>query len=168
MTPLTPAYIGIGSNQGCPPRQLDAAFAAIGRIPGTRLVSVSRRYATRPFGPVEQDEFLNAAAGVLTTLEPAALLAELRRIEDAQGRVRATHWGPRTLDLDLLVHGQARLETPELTLPHPGIGERNFVLYPLADIAPDLEIPGLGRVSTLAARVAGDGIEVSKGNGDPQ
>ena len=160
MTALTPAYIGIGSNQADPPRQLDAALAAIGRLPGTRLISVSRRYQSRPFGPVEQPDFLNAVAGVLTSLDAPALLAGLRGIEDAQGRVRSVRWGPRTLDLDLLVHGQTRLETPALTLPHPGIVERNFVLYPLADIAPDLEIPGVGRVASLAARISGDGIRV--------
>jgi 2-amino-4-hydroxy-6-hydroxymethyldihydropteridine diphosphokinase len=160
MTPLTPAYLGIGSNQADPPRQLDAALAAIGRIPGTRLVSVSRRYVSRPYGPVEQPDFLNAVAGVLTTRDAPALLDALRAIEAAQGRVRTVHWGPRSLDLDLLVHGQTRIETPALTLPHPGIVERNFVLYPLADIAPELEIPGVGRVSALAARVSGAGIRV--------
>jgi 2-amino-4-hydroxy-6-hydroxymethyldihydropteridine diphosphokinase len=160
MTPLTPAYIGIGSNQADPPRQLDAALRAIGQLPGTRLVCVSRRYQSRPFGPVAQPDFLNAVAGVLTTLDAPALLAALRGVEEAQGRVRSVRWGPRTLDLDLLVHGQTRLESPELTLPHPGIVERNFVLYPLADIAPDLEIAGVGRVATLAARVDGAGIRV--------
>ena len=124
------------------------------------LVARSRLYATRPFGPVEQDDFVNAVAGVLTELSAPELLVELRAIETARGRVRTVRWGPRVIDLDLLVHGRTRLESAELTLPHPGIVERNFVLYPLADIAPDLDIPGQGRVAALASRLSGDGIRV--------
>ena len=160
MKVLAPAYIGIGSNLDDPLRQVEAAFGAIARIPRTRLVARSRLYASRPFGPVVQGDFVNAVAGVLTELSPHELLAQLNAIEKAHGRVRAVHWGPRVIDLDLLVHGESHLQTEELTLPHPGIVERNFVLYPLKDVAPDLEIPGKGRVSQLAERLSGDGIHV--------
>ena len=160
MTVFTPAYIGIGSNIDGPRQQVEAAFTDLARVPRTRLVARSRLYATRPFGPVEQDDFVNAVAGVLTELSAPELLSQLRAIETARGRVRTIRWGPRVIDLDLLVHGQTRLESAELTVPHPGIVERNFVLYPLLDIAPDLDIPGQGRVAALAARVSGDGIRV--------
>jgi 2-amino-4-hydroxy-6-hydroxymethyldihydropteridine diphosphokinase len=158
MTRAATAYIGLGSNQADPPRQLDAAVEALSRLPATRLVVVSPRYVTAPFGPVPQPDFLNAVAAVETRLASEALLAALHGIEAAQGRVRRVHWGPRTLDLDLLLHGDTVLQSPALTLPHPGIVQRNFVLYPLRDIAPMLEIPGLGRVAELAARVGGEGI----------
>jgi 2-amino-4-hydroxy-6-hydroxymethyldihydropteridine diphosphokinase len=162
MTVPVRAFIGLGSNQADPPRQLDAALEAIGRLPGTRLVAVSPRYVTAPFGPVPQPDFLNAVAEVETALAPQPLLDALHGIEAAQRRVRTIRWGPRTLDLDLLLHGDARIETPSLVLPHPGIVQRNFVLYPLRDIAPALEIQGLGGVSELAARVSGEGIRRSE------
>ena len=155
--PVT-AYIGLGSNQADPPRQLDAAVAALASLPGTTVTQVSPRYVTAPFGPVPQPDFLNAVAEIRTTLDADALLTALHAIEAAQGRVRAVRWGPRTLDLDLLVYGDERVDTPRLVVPHPGIVQRNFVLYPLRDIAPLLEIPGVGRVSELAAQVSGEGI----------
>ena len=160
MTVYSPAYVGIGSNLDDPEAQVEAAFQALARLPRPRLIARSRLYATRPFGPVAQDDFVNAVAGLLTELSGPELLAELRTIETAHGRVRSVRWGPRIIDLDLLVHGQTRLQTEELTLPHPGIVERNFVLYPLADIAPELDIPGQGRVSQLAASVSAEGIRL--------
>ena len=156
----TPAYIGIGSNLSDPVAQVDAAFLALASVPQTRLVLRSPLYRTRPFGLVPQADYVNAVAGVLTGLTPHQLLSELRAIETAQGRERSVRWGPRTLDLDLLVQGQQRCEDEVLTLPHPGIAERNFVLYPLADIAKDLHIPGVGRVGQLAAQVSDQGISL--------
>jgi 2-amino-4-hydroxy-6-hydroxymethyldihydropteridine diphosphokinase len=158
VTVWQPAYVAIGSNEQDPRAQVEQALVALGLLPLTRLVARSRLYVTRPFGPVAQADFINGAAGLLTQLDPHALLDELRRIEVRQGRVRGVRWGPRALDLDLLVHGRARVADERLTLPHPGIVERNFVLYPLADFAPDLEVPGVGRVARLAARVDGEGI----------
>jgi 2-amino-4-hydroxy-6-hydroxymethyldihydropteridine diphosphokinase len=158
MTVWQPAYVAIGSNQQDPRAQVERAFGELALLPDTRLLARSRLYATRPFGPVAQDDFVNAVAGLLTQLAPLALLEQLRRIESAHGRVRGERWGPRTLDLDLLVHGRTRLDDAQLTLPHPGIVERNFVLYPLADLAPELDVPGMGRVADLAARVDGEGI----------
>ena len=156
----TPAYIGIGSNLSDPVAQVEAAFLALDAVPQTRLVLRSPLYRSRPFGPVPQDDYVNAVAGVLTGLTPHQLLAALRAIETAQGRERSVRWGPRTLDLDLLVQGQQRCEDETLTLPHPGIAGRNFVLYPLADIAKDLQIPGVGRVAQLAAQVSEQGISL--------
>lgn len=153
-----PAYIGVGSNLGDPPARVRLAFEALATLPCTRLIARSRLYRTRPMGPVEQGDFINAVAGLLTQLPALALLAAIRGIEAAAGRVRAERWGPRTLDLDLLVYGGERIESPELTVPHPGIAERGFVLAPLADIAPTLDVPGVGRVEKLLRALPDDGI----------
>lgn len=158
MTVWQPAYVALGSNEGDPVEQVRRAFDALASLPESRLVSRSRLWRTPPYGPVEQPDFINAVAGLLTRLAPHALLAELRRIENDQGRVRTVRWGPRTLDLDLLVHGTARIDDETLTVPHPGIAERAFVLYPLAEVAPALDVPGAGRVATLASRISQDGI----------
>ena len=158
MTAWLPAYIGIGSNVDGPRAQVLTAFDALAQIPRTRLVARSSLYTTRPHGPVAQDDFVNAAAGLLTQLDAAQLLQQLRAIETARGRRREQRWGPRNIDLDLLVFADQRIETPELTVPHPGIVERNFVLYPLSDIAPQLQVPGVGRVADLKERVDSAGI----------
>jgi len=150
-----PAYVGLGSNLHDPPQQLRRALAALATLPVTRLVRQSPLYGSRPFGPVSQPDFCNAAAGLLTQLDAAALLAELRALEQQQGRTPgAERWGPRVIDLDLLVYGSERRSDAALTLPHPGIAERSFVLQPLCDIAPDLMVPGLGTVAVLAARIS--------------
>ena len=155
-----PAYIGLGSNLQDPKAQVLRACAALQALPGTRLVSLSPLYRSRPFGPVPQPDFVNAVAAVLTQLDPRALLGELLALERAFGRpAERERWGPRIIDLDLLVHGRERLAEPGLTLPHPGIVERNFVLYPLCDLAPDLDVPGLGRVAGLMGRAAPEGLE---------
>jgi 2-amino-4-hydroxy-6-hydroxymethyldihydropteridine diphosphokinase len=153
-----PAYIGVGSNLGDSRARVLAAFEALAAVPRTRLIARSRLYRTRPFGPVQQGDFINAVAGVLTQLPAPALLQAMRGIESAAGRVRAERWGPRTLDLDLLVHGTGRIATAELVVPHPGIAQRGFVLAPLAEIAPTLDVPGMGRVEVLLRALAEDGI----------
>ncbi|HEV7631840.1 MAG TPA: 2-amino-4-hydroxy-6-hydroxymethyldihydropteridine diphosphokinase [Steroidobacteraceae bacterium] len=158
MTAWLPAYIGIGSNVDGPRAQVLTAFDALAQIPQTLLVARSPLYTSRPHGPVAQDDFVNAAAGLLTQLDAAQLLQQLRAIESARGRRREQRWGPRNIDLDLLVFADQRIETPELTVPHPGIVERNFVLYPLSDIAPQLQVPGVGRVADLKERVDPAGI----------
>ena len=153
------AYIGVGSNLENPRRQVLEACARLGQLPRTRAVLTSRLYASRPFGNLAQPDFINAVAGLLTQLEASALLAELRAVESAMGRpAQRERWGPRVIDLDLLFYASERRAQGELLLPHPGIVERNFVLYPLAEIAPDLELPGLGRVAELAARVTSAGL----------
>jgi 2-amino-4-hydroxy-6-hydroxymethyldihydropteridine diphosphokinase len=156
----SPAYVGIGSNLDEPRRQVERAYEALANLPRSRLVLRSALFRTVPFGEVVQPPFVNAAAGLLTQLSPEELLAELRNLERALGREPPRQrWGPRVIDLDLLVFGRETRATDALTLPHPGIAERDFVLYPLALIAPDLDVPGLGRVATLRARVANRGIE---------
>lgn len=149
-----PAYIGLGSNLGDPAARLRAALDAIAALQGVTALVASPFYRTAPFGPVAQPDFVNAAAGVLTTLDPETLHAALKDLEQRLGRrPPRERWGPREIDLDLLVHGAARRDTPTLSLPHPGIPQRDFVLYPLRDIAPDLLVPGLDCVHGLAARV---------------
>ena len=155
-----PAYVGIGSNIEDPRAQVLRARERLRTLPRTRLVSFSSLYRSRPFGPVAQPDFINAAAGLLTQLDAPGLLRELLTVEGALGRpARHEHWGPRVIDLDLLVFGRERRDEDELRLPHPGIVERNFVLYPLGDLAPDLDVPGLGRVAELRGRVASAGLE---------
>jgi 2-amino-4-hydroxy-6-hydroxymethyldihydropteridine diphosphokinase len=153
-----PAYIGVGSNLGDPQARVRLAFESLAALPRTRLIARSRLYRTRPMGPVTQDDFINAVAGLLTQLPASGLLAAIRGIEAAAGRVRGERWGPRTLDLDLLVYGTEQIQSPELTVPHPGIAGRGFVLAPLAEIAPTLDIPGVGRVEGLLGALADDGI----------
>jgi len=147
------AYIGIGSNIDGPTERVRRAAEALERLPRTRGTALSPLYLNPPMGPAEQPHYVNAVAAVRTELEPCRLLDLLHGIEAAHGRVRQRHWGPRTLDLDLLVYGDEVSDDPELTLPHPGLGERAFVLVPLADIAPDLEVEGLGPVSALLSGV---------------
>jgi 2-amino-4-hydroxy-6-hydroxymethyldihydropteridine diphosphokinase len=154
-----PAYVGLGSNLRDPAAQVRAAFEALERLPRSALVLRSSLYGSSPLGPIEQPDYCNAVAGMLTELDARTLFEELRGIEARMGRERTrVRWGPRVIDLDLLVYGGERRSEPDLVLPHPGIAERNFVLQPLAEIAPDLEVPGLGRVATLAARVPGQGL----------
>jgi 2-amino-4-hydroxy-6-hydroxymethyldihydropteridine diphosphokinase len=154
-----PAYVGVGSNLREPAAQVLRALDALGRVPATRLVVRSPLYHTPPFGDVVQPAFVNAAAGLLTQLSPEELLAALRALEKELGREPPRErWGPRVIDLDLLVVGAERRASGALTLPHPGIAERDFVLYPLADIAADLDVPGLGRVAHLRAAVADRGV----------
>lgn len=149
-----PAYVGLGSNLGDPAARLRAALDAIAALPGVTALVASPFYRTAPFGPVEQPDFVNAVAGLLTTQGPEELHAALRGLEQRLGRSPPRErWGPREIDLDLLVHGDARRDGAALSLPHPGIPQRDFVLYPLRDIAPDLVVPGAGRVRELAARV---------------
>ena len=145
-----PAYVGLGSNLQMPTRQVETALELLDDIPRTRLVAVSSLYRSAPFGGIEQPDFVNAAAALLTQLGPSELLDELHQIEARQGRERDDkRWGPRVLDLDLLVHAAAVIDEPGITIPHPGIGERNFVLLPLLEIAPELVIPGLGRAVAI-------------------
>jgi len=161
MNAWQPAYVGVGSNLQDPRAQVVNAFEKLGSIAHTRAIVLSPLYASKPFGPVAQPDFVNAVAGVLTQLSPEELLAQLRILEQALGRPsRHEKWGPRLIDLDLLIYGRERRNGPALTLPHPGIVERNFVLYPLAAIAPDLDVPGLGRVARLKERVAATGLRV--------
>jgi len=154
-----PAYIGLGSNLDEPAAQVRTALEALARLPRTRLVACSHLYGNPPMGPAEQPDFVNAAAGLLTRLPPEALLGELQAIEAAQGRRRdGPRWGPRTLDLDLLLYGSVRLQGETLTLPHPGLAERPFVLTPLCEIAPALRTPDGLSVARMAAAAGSGGL----------
>ena len=151
------AYVGLGSNLDDPEQQIEKALAALDRLPLTRLVTVSPRYASTPVGPQDQPDFINAVACVSTHLSPLALLDQLQALEQAHRRRRLRHWGPRTLDLDLLTFNDQSLDLPRLKVPHPYMRERAFVLIPLADIAPDLVIEGTP-LQYLLARVTDDGL----------
>ena len=156
----SPAYVGIGSNLDDPFAQARFAFDALARIADTRLLARSPLYRSSPMGPSDQPDYVNGAAALSTRLSPSALLDALRAIEDARGRRRAgPRWGPRTLDLDLLLHGDSVLATERLTLPHPGLTARNFVVYPLADIAPTLVLPDGTRLTDVRDELGDEGLE---------
>ena len=157
---MTAAYVALGSNLGDSRRYLSEAIEAMAHLPGTTVAARSRLYRTPPWGMLDQPEFLNAAVQLDTGLSADALLDALLAIERAAGRRRdGERWGPRTLDLDLLHMDGVRLDDPRLTLPHPRIAERAFVLLPLADLAPALELPGQGRVAELLAALDHSGCE---------
>ena len=155
----SPAYVAIGGNLADPLQQVRAAFERLAQLPRTQLMARSRCYRAAPLGPQDQPEFINACAGLITQLEPEALLDALREIERAMGKVPPpVRWGPRVIDLDLLLYAGERRTGPDLVLPHPRMHERNFVLNPLAEIAPELELPGHGRIAQLAESVGGQGL----------
>ena len=142
MTTRSTVYVGLGSNLDNPIHQLKQALLVLNTIPTTVLLKHSALYRSKPLGPQNQPDYINAVAVLTTELAPLMLLNELQAIENKQGRVRtARRWGPRTLDLDMLLYGNKQLETPQLTLPHPGLYDRAFVLYPLYECAPDLVLP---------------------------
>ncbi len=151
------AYIGLGANLGAPAAQLRAAVAALAGC--GEVVAQSPLYRTMPMGP-PQPEYCNAVCVLDTDLPPQDLMQRLLAIERAAGRVRdGSRWGARQLDLDLLHVEGVALDSEALRLPHPGIAQRNFVLVPLADVAPQLEVPGLGRIDALAAKAGREGLQ---------
>ncbi|HEU0276443.1 MAG TPA: 2-amino-4-hydroxy-6-hydroxymethyldihydropteridine diphosphokinase [Rhodanobacteraceae bacterium] len=150
---MTDACIALGSNLDGPRAHVEQAFAALAALPGTQVRARSRLYRTPPWGVVDQPDFVNAVAVLDTALEPRELLQALLAIEARAGRVRGIRNGPRVLDLDLLLYGGRTIHLPELEVPHPRLQDRAFVLVPLAEVAPDLEVPGRGRVADLLARV---------------
>ena len=155
---LHEAYIAIGSNLENPEAQVQDAFEALAMLPKTRLSRVSSLYRTAPVGYADQPEFVNAVARIETALEPRALLDALLAIERRHGRVREFANAPRTLDLDIVLYEGASVNEPGLTIPHPRMHERAFVMEPLAEIAPDVDIPGSGRAADVAARLDRAGI----------
>lgn len=156
---MTRAYVALGSNLGDPRQQLLHAMAALAELPGTRVLQRSALYRTPPWGVLRQPPFVNAVVEIDTALVPQELLQALLAIEQRAGRVRTERNGPRTLDLDLLHVEGTRMDQPQLTLPHPRMAERAFVLVPLNEIAPALCLPGLGRVAELLAQVDVTGCE---------
>lgn len=144
------AYIGIGSNLDDPVRQVKDAIEELDAIPDSVLAASSSLYRSTPMGPADQPDYVNAVAALDTLLSAEDLLQELKKIEDQQGRDRSgDKWGPRVIDLDLLLYGKKKINTDELTVPHPGMHKRDFVIIPLAEIAGNLNIPGHGPLNIL-------------------
>ncbi|EOY5738893.1 2-amino-4-hydroxy-6-hydroxymethyldihydropteridine diphosphokinase [Enterobacter ludwigii] len=155
---MTLAYIAIGSNLASPLEQVNAAVQALGEIPQSRIVAVSSFYRTPPLGPQDQPDYLNAAVVLDTALDADTLLDNTQRIELQQGRVRkAERWGPRTLDLDIMLFGHEVINTPRLTVPHYDMKNRGFMLWPLFDVAPDLIFP-----DGLALKAVLDSLDAEK------
>ena len=135
------AYLGLGSNLQDPVAQLQQAIGELSDLPSSQLLSHSSLYGSKPMGPQDQPDYVNAVAKISTNLTPLALLDAIQQLEQNHRRIRERHWGPRTLDVDLLLFDDQTIITERLTVPHVGIRERNFVLYPLAEINPQLELP---------------------------
>jgi 2-amino-4-hydroxy-6-hydroxymethyldihydropteridine diphosphokinase len=153
-------FVALGSNLDDPEQQLQHAVKALAELPQSQLVKLSRVYRSSAIGPGEQPDYLNAVARLESDLRPIALLDHLQRIETAQGRQRLIRWGSRTLDLDLLLVDNCTVETPRLTLPHPAMSERNFVLYPLLDVAGrNWMLPEGKELDTLVSRCPRENLE---------
>lgn len=150
-----PACIGIGSNLDDPIAQVERAVEGLSALRDTRLLDVSGLYRNPPMGPADQPDYVNAVAVILTRLDARTLLEALQDIETRHGRDRAdgVRWGPRCIDLDILTYGLQQISEDGLTIPHPGISQRNFVLFPLLDVAPELDVPGIGKIRQLARGV---------------
>lgn len=146
----TRAFVGLGSNLDEPVQQIEAALDMLDDLPGTRVVARSSLYRSAPLGPIDQPDFVNAVAKLETRRTLRDLLRRMQAIERRLGRQSGERWGPRRIDLDLLVFGDETIDEDGLKVPHPGIAERNFVLLPLGEIAPDLFIPGLGHLADIA------------------
>lgn len=147
---LTRVYVGLGSNLDDPVQQVRKAVRLLDELARARLVEVSSLYRSAPMGPQEQPDYVNAVAALDTSMAPEELLVLLQGIEQFHRRQRTdTHWGPRTLDLDILLYGDHIIQDEHLQIPHAGLPQRNFVLYPLAEIAPNLEVPGIGTLQEL-------------------
>jgi len=143
------AFIGLGSNLENPESQLKRAIQALDGLPGSGVQAVSSLYRSAPMGPRDQPDYVNAVVQLTTGLSPEDLLDQLQRVEQGHGRTRGRHWGPRTLDLDILLYADDVIATDRLQIPHPGLALRNFVLYPLAEIDECITVPGLGSVKSL-------------------
>ena len=139
---MSHVYIGLGSNLALPKKQIQDACASLATLPDTALIKCSSLYKSQPMGPQDQPDYVNAVALIETALSPESLLQQTQLIESQQGRIRkANRWGPRTLDLDMLLFGEQQINNEHLTVPHTGMKQREFVLYPLFEIAPDLILP---------------------------
>lgn len=160
MTEGTTVYIGLGSNLGDSRALLDSAREALAALPVTHLRAISSYYRSRPLAGKDQPDYVNAVAELSTALAPEALLDALQAIERAHGRRRdGERWQSRTLDLDILLYGQRRISTERLRIPHPGIAQRDFVVVPLAELAPALNVPGYGRIQALVRQVPQRGLQ---------
>lgn len=155
------AYIAVGSNLGDPVAQAELAIKALEGIPGTHVLKASSLYSSTPMGPQNQPDYINAVVKIETELAPIDLLDNTQKIELEQGRVRKDErWGPRTLDLDILLYGEQIIDEPRLTVPHYGMKEREFVLYPLQEIEPNLTLPDGSTLESLIENVDRNGLRV--------
>ena len=152
-------FIGLGSNLENPREQIKTAVNDMQLIPETEFVACSSLYKSPPMGPQDQPDYINAVIELDTELAPHLLLDQLQKIEQQHGRLRKRHWGERTLDLDLLVYGDVVISDERLTVPHPGIATRAFVLYPLAELDEQLVIPKIGKVEQLVKQCPRDGLQ---------
>lgn len=160
MSKMVQAFIGLGSNQGNAVKNVCNAIDELGQITGTRVDLCSSLYRSAPVGYLDQPDFVNAVCRVDTSSSARVLLEQLQRLEQKAGRRRdGVRWGPRPLDLDILLYGDAVLDTDSLVIPHPRMHERAFVLYPLQEIAPELRIPGIGSLDELVALCADQDCE---------
>ena len=154
-------YIGIGSNLDNPGEQIEQSLQALAKIESTELVSTSSLYSSKPMGPQDQPDYMNAVAKLETELEPEALLDQLQAIESQFGRVRKEQrWGARVLDLDILLYADKVIDSPRLTVPHYGMKVREFVIYPLFEIAPELQLPDGSFVAKLQSQLDKNGLFV--------
>lgn len=152
-------FIGLGSNLEQPKRQILSAFSELDALECSSLVNKSSLYASKPLGPQDQPDYINAVAELETSLPALTLLASMQAIENEHQRVRKEHWGPRTLDLDLLLYGEEIISLPNLIVPHPELANRNFVVYPLYEIATDVLVPGLSAIQGLVSELDSSGLE---------
>ena len=156
---MSRVYVGLGSNIDDPLLQLHQALEGLGQLPQTTLAAASPLYRSRPVGPSDQPDFLNMAVQLDTALTPLALLDHLQQLEHAQGRQRTRHWGPRTLDLDILLWGDQSIDEPRLQVPHPQLPHRDFVLQPLLDLDPALCLPDGTTLQHLRAHCPNNHLE---------
>lgn len=156
---MVQAYLGLGANLNAPLAQLQFAIEQLDQHEQIALTACSSMYASKPMGPQDQPDYVNAVIAVATSLAPETLLDVCQSIEDATGRVRGRRWGERTLDIDILVYDQLVCNTPRLCIPHPGIEQREFVLIPLAEIAPQLSLPNGADIAELAAAIELNGLD---------
>jgi len=155
------AYVGLGGNQDNPVAHVSRALAELDELDGCRVSGRSPLFRSAPLGPAEQDWYVNAVAEVRVSLQPLTLLRQLQALEKAHGRAPPTlRWGPRPLDLDILLYGDRIIDTPDLAIPHPGLTSRNFVVYPLLHIAPDLVLPDGRPLSEVAAGLKWEGLKI--------
>ena len=165
---MSRCYIALGANLGQPRQQLESALRAIDALPECRLLARSPWYRSRAVGPGRQPDYLNGAAGVDTSLEPLPLLRALLDIETGHGRQRGERWAPRTLDLDMLLYDDRVVDLPSLRVPHPRMGERDFVLRPLLDIAPGLTLPCGTPVGALLESCPDTGLQLAEDENEPR
>ena len=153
-------YIGLGSNLSLPEKQIQAACSGLAMLPDTVFIKCSSLYQSRPMGPQDQPDYVNAVALIKTELSPETLLQLTQEIENQQGRIRMDkRWGPRTLDLDILLYGKQQIKKEHLTIPHSGMKQREFVLYPLLEIAPELNLPSGEKLSDIVQTCPINGLQ---------